>query len=208
MMRLLGAGALALAIGALALTAPHAYSAAGDVEEKPKTYKPPTKAEIEEAKKVGKYQVFIKTSCGRLMLELDGKAAPLHVANFVKLANAKFYDGLTFHRVEPGFVVQTGDPKGDGTGGPGYTIKAEQSPLRHNAAGMVGMARRPDPNSAGSQWYITLKAAQWLNQGGRDPGYVVFGKVVEGMDVVKEIKKGDRVIRVFAKPKPKPKPAK
>jgi peptidyl-prolyl cis-trans isomerase B (cyclophilin B) len=207
MLRFLGVGASALAIGALMLSTGPAYSAAGDIEEKPKTYKPPTKAEIDQAKKVGKYQVFVKTSRGRFMLELDGKAAPLHVANFVKLANATFYDGLIFHRVEPGFVVQTGDPKGNGTGGPGYTIKAERSPLRHDA-GAVGMARTKDPDSAGSQWYITLAPTHFLDQGGRQPGYVVFGKVVQGMDVVKKIKKGDRIVRVFAKPKPKPKPAK
>jgi peptidyl-prolyl cis-trans isomerase B (cyclophilin B) len=194
-----------VAIAALLVGAGLAYAAGGEIEEKPKTYKPPTKQEVEQAKEVGKYQVFVKTSRGQLELELDGKAAPLHVANFVKLANAKFYDGLKFHRVVPDFVVQAGCPKGDGTGGPGYTIKAEKSPLRHGK-GALGMARRADPDSAGSQWYITLSPQPALDQGKGRPGYVVFGTVVSGMDVVKKIEKGDRIIRIFAKPKPKPKP--
>jgi len=230
MLRHLGAAAVALALAALVLTGltgctsghetgeesaadnlPIVGAGGGtantdeaptdtEAEEKPKTYKPPTEAEVQEAKKVGKYQVIVETERGQVELELDGKAAPLHVANFVKLANAKFYDGLTFHRVVPDFVVQTGDPKGDGTGGPGYTIKAEKSPLKHDL-GALGMARSRHPDSAGSQWYITLSPQPALDQGVRGPGYVVFGKVVKGMDVVKKIKQGDKMKSVSAKPK-------
>ena len=230
MLRHLGAAAVALALAALVLTGltgctsghetgeesaadnlPIVGAGGGtantdeaptdtEAEEKPKTYKPPTEAEVQEAKKVGKYQVIVETERGQVELELDGKAAPLHVANFVKLANAEFYDGLVFHRVvsDPP-VVQTGDPKGDASG-PGYTIKAEQSPLKHDT-GALGMARSRHPDSAGSQWYITRAPAHFLDQGVRGPGYVVFGRVVKGMDVVKKIKEGDKMKSVSAKPK-------
>ena len=208
MLRCLSAAVAGLALGALVLTGGmgcRTSEVEEQTEEKPKTYKPPTEAEVEEAKKVGQYQVIVDTDRGKVELELDGKAAPLHVANFVKLAKAKFYDGLIFHRVvsDPP-VVQTGKPKGDGTGGPGYTIKAEQSPLKHDT-GALGMARSPHPDSAGSQWYITRAPAHFLDQGVRGPGYVVFGKVVKGMDSVKKIKQGDKMISVVAKPKPKEK---
>src|SRR5436305_13297220 len=95
---------------------------------------------------------------GKIVLELFTDVAPNTVANFEKLANSGFYNGLTFHRVEPGFVVQGGDPKGNGTGGPGYRIKAEFNSRKH-VTGAVAMARSQDPDSAGSQFYITLAPA-------------------------------------------------
>jgi peptidyl-prolyl cis-trans isomerase B (cyclophilin B) len=131
------------------------------------------------------YAATIVTSKGTIELALEAKAAPITVNNFVFLAREKFYDGLVFHRVEPGFVIQTGDPAGDGTGGPGYTIADEASPLKHES-GALGMAKAAEPNSGGSQFYITLGAQPSL-----DNRYTVFGKVTAGMDVVAKIAKGD-----------------
>lgn len=113
--------------------------------------------------------------------------APNTVKNFIMLTRAGFYDSLTFHRVikDPPFVVQGGDPEGDGTGGPGYTIDAEFNDRPHKE-GTVAMARSNDPNSAGSQFYICLAPQPYL-----DGKYTVFGEVIEGMDVVKDIEQGD-----------------
>src|SRR5437763_15322953 len=122
-----------------------------------------------------------------IRLEFFPEDAPKTVENFVTLAKKGFYDGLTFHRVEPGFVVQGGDPKGDGTGGPGYKIKAESNKQQH-VRGVLAMARRQDPDSAGGQFYITLAPAHFL-----DGQYTGFGKVVSGMNIVDGIKKGDKM---------------
>jgi peptidyl-prolyl cis-trans isomerase B (cyclophilin B) len=133
---------------------------------------------------------------GEIVLEFWPQDAPKHVENFVKLAGQKFYDGQRVHRVEPGFVVQFGDPQSRtlpmndpkmGTGGPGYTIKAEFN-KRPFERGVLGMARTSDPDSAGSQVYIMLGPAPSLN--GK---YTAFGKVVTGMGVVDQIKVGDRI---------------
>lgn len=127
----------------------------------------------------------IETSEGSFKVALDGKAAPLTVANFIKLANEGFYDGLTFHRIVEGFMIQGGDPKGDGTGGPDYTVPAEIG-LKHTK-GAIAMARLGDPvnptkASSGSQFYVTLDAQPFL-----DGQYTVFGYVVEGMNTVEKI---------------------
>ena len=113
--------------------------------------------------------------------------APKTVENFVTLAKKGFYDGLTFHRVVPDFVVQGGCPKGNGTGGPGYQIKAEFNKQKH-VRGSVAMARSQHPDSAGSQFYITYGATPHL-----DNNYTVFGKVVSGMEHVDRIKQGDKM---------------
>jgi cyclophilin family peptidyl-prolyl cis-trans isomerase len=113
--------------------------------------------------------------------------APKTVENFVTLAKQGFYDGLTFHRVVPNFVVQGGDPKGDGTGGPGYTIEAEFNRRKH-VRGTVAMARSQHPDSAGSQFYITYGPTPHL-----DGNYTVFGEVVSGMEHVDRIRQGDRM---------------
>jgi peptidyl-prolyl cis-trans isomerase B (cyclophilin B) len=105
----------------------------------------------------------------------------------VTLAKKGYYDGVTFHRVEPNFVVQGGDPKGNGTGGPGYTIKDEFNKQKH-VRGVLAMARTQAPNSAGSQFYITLAPAHFL-----DGQYTVFGRVTSGMEVVDKIKVGDKM---------------
>jgi peptidyl-prolyl cis-trans isomerase B (cyclophilin B) len=124
---------------------------------------------------------------GEVRFEFFPEDAPKTVENFVTLAKKGFYNGLTFHRVVPGFVVQGGDPKGNGTGGPGYTIKAEFSERKH-LRGSVAMARSAHPDSAGSQFYITFGPQPHL-----DRNYTVFGQVVTGMDLVDGIRQGDRM---------------
>jgi peptidyl-prolyl cis-trans isomerase B (cyclophilin B) len=123
----------------------------------------------------------------KVKIEFFPADAPKTVENFVTLAKKGFYDGLTFHRVVPDFVVQGGCPKGNGTGGPGYQIKAEFNKQKH-VRGSVAMARSQHPDSAGSQFYITYGATPHL-----DGNYTVFGKVVEGMEHVDRIKQGDRM---------------
>lgn len=123
---------------------------------------------------------------GKFVIELNLEKAPKTAGNFIKLAKEGFYNGLTFHRVVPDFVVQGGDPNGNGTGGPGYTISFEETGLKHED-GAVAMARRgDDKNSAGSQFYICLGPQHQL-----DGDYAVFGKVIQGMDVVRKIQQYD-----------------
>ena len=124
---------------------------------------------------------------GTIEVELYKDAAPITVDNFVKLVNKGFYNGLTFHRIIRGFMIQGGCPKGNGTGGPGYSIKGEFSangfnnPIKHER-GVISMARAMDPNSAGSQFFIMHQAAPHL-----DGQYAAFGKVVKGIEVVDAI---------------------
>jgi cyclophilin family peptidyl-prolyl cis-trans isomerase len=125
-----------------------------------------------------------------IRIEFYPDDAPKTVENFVTLARKGFYDNLTFHRVVPDFVVQGGCPKGDGTGGPGHTIKAEFNKQKH-VRGSVAMARSQHPDSAGSQFYITYGATPHL-----DGNYAVFGRVVSGMEHVDRIKQGDRMTSV------------
>jgi cyclophilin family peptidyl-prolyl cis-trans isomerase len=141
------------------------------------------------------YQATIQTSRGDIELELNATDAPQTVNNFVFLSCQGFYDGLTFHRYEPGFVIQGGDPLGRGHGGSGYVVPAEIG-LPHNE-GAVAMARLPDQvnpqrDSSGSQFYITLAPTPFLND-----GYTVFGQVVGGMDVVRSIRVGDKIERIL-----------
>jgi cyclophilin family peptidyl-prolyl cis-trans isomerase len=136
--------------------------------------------------------VTIDTEKGVIKFALYEEDAPVTTANFVKLTESGFYNGLTFHRVEPGFVVQGGCPRGNGTGQSEKTIPLEISPdLRHDAAGVVAMARRQDPDSASCQFYITLGPQPFLND-----QYAVFGRVTEGMDVVRDIRPGDKMNKV------------
>lgn len=124
---------------------------------------------------------------GTIEVELFRDLAPISVENFVKLANKGFYNGLTFHRIIKGFMIQGGCPKGNGTGGPGYTIKGEfaangvNNPIKHER-GVISMARAMDPNSAGSQFFIMHQEAPYL-----DGQYAAFGKVVKGIEVVDAI---------------------
>ena len=134
----------------------------------------------------------IVTEKGTIKFELYEKEAPITTKNYIELAQKGFYDGLTFHRVEPGFVIQGGDPKGDGTGGSGKTIPLEINASLTHKKGAVGMARsQDDPNSASSQFYICLGDAKFL-----DGDYAVFGQVIAGQDVAEKITKGDKMVKV------------
>ena len=139
---------------------------------------------------VQKQYVKIETKYGDVFLEFFEADAPKHVEAFKKLTQDGFYNGLVFHRVIPGFVAQTGDPTGTGTGGPGYTLKAEFNERPH-VRGALGMARSAHPDSAGSQFYIVLEDAPHLNR-----QYTVFGQVVKGMEVVDQITQGDKMDKV------------
>lgn len=138
--------------------------------------------------------VTLDTSKGAITLELYPENAPLTVANFEKLIKDKFYDGLTFHRYVEGFVIQGGDPKGNGSGGPGYTIKDEHRNGLTHVKGALAMARSMAPNSAGSQFYICLEPSHFL-----DNQYTVFGQVINGMDVVMQLRQGDVMNKVSLK---------
>ena len=159
--------------------------------------------------KPGLYARF-ETSMGNFTAELNEKEAPIASANFAGLASGEkewtdpktgqkqkkpYYNGLIFHRIIDGFMIQGGDPLGNGTGGPGFTIKDEYNNLNHNRVGTLAMARTQQPDSAGSQFYITVVPTPNLD--GARPPYVVFGQVIEGVDVVVAIGKvptgpGDR----------------
>lgn len=147
----------------------------------------------EEKKKMQNERfAVLETNKGTIKFKLFENDAPITAKNFIDLAGKGFYNGLKFHRVEPGFVIQGGDPKGNGSGGSDKTIPLEVTPkLKHDSAGIVAMARTADPNSASSQFYITLAPQPFL-----DMNYAVFGKVVEGLDVVKSIKIGDVMKKV------------
>lgn len=144
----------------------------------------PAAAPAETKPAVANRVATFETSKGIFKVVLFEDKAPLTTKNFIDLVNKKFYDGLQFHRVIDGFMIQGGDPKGNGTGGPGYTIPDEFHPdLKHNKAGILSMANA-GPNTGGSQFFITLDATPWL-----DKKHAVFGQVVEGLEVVKTIGK-------------------
>lgn len=155
-----------------------------------RVYEPPTEEEIGSIQEEGVIQVSIESERGTIDLDLRADLMPLTVANFVKLAEAGFYDGLTFHRVED-WVIQGGDPEGTGVGGPGYTIELETSPELKNVRGAIAMARKTDPDSAGSQFYILREDADWL-----DGDYAVFGNVTSGMEAVDEMQVGDTITKI------------
>jgi len=159
--------------------------------------------------------VTMETSKGTILLEVNGKDAPISAGNFLDLVKRKFYNGLTFHRVEPNFVVQGGDPNGNGTGSfinpetkkertipleikvvgakeptYGQTLTSGTPVLTHQQ-GALAWARSGDPNSASCQFYITLAKTDFLNG-----NYAVFGKVIKGMDVVSKITPGDKILKV------------
>ena len=151
-----------------------------------------------------KPSAILETSKGRIVIELYPEAAPKTVDNFATLIQQGFYDGLSFHRYVPGFVIQGGDPKGDGTGGPGWTIYGEfqdselRSKMPKHEKGTVAMARTQQPNSAGSQFYICLNP---------DPNgyqhlegeYAAFGRVIEGLAVIDQLRQDDRMNKVALK---------
>ncbi len=146
--------------------------------------------------------VRMVTTRGVILIKLYPKDAPISCANFEKLVKKGFYNGLTFHRItdlnpgSPSKIVQGGDPAGNGSGGPGYTIKGEfkqngvANPLTH-VAGAVAMARAGSPDSAGSQFYICVNPVHFL-----DGGYAVFGQVIKGLDVADKLQMGDKMTKV------------
>jgi peptidyl-prolyl cis-trans isomerase B (cyclophilin B) len=146
------------------------------------------KAEVEAAQKTldlanKNYQLELDTSMGKILLDMLSDVAPGHVANILGLAKIGYYDGLGFHRIIKGFMIQGGCPEGTGTGGPGYTIKAEFNKTKH-VPGVLSMARTNDPNSAGSQFFICHGDATFL-----DNQYTAFGKTADdaSLEVVKAI---------------------
>lgn len=157
-----------------------AFSAYGEVKFK--------KFTEEEIKKMSETKAVVETKFGKIELQFFPDVAPNHVSNFIDLAKKGFYDGTTFHRVIPGFMIQGGDPNSKnadksmhGMGDPGYKVKAEFNDRPHKK-GALSMARSADPDSAGSQFFICASDAQWL-----DGQYTVFGEVVSGIDVVDKI---------------------
>jgi len=175
---------IAVVIGAIALLAALGYPSLGAVG--PAGAQQPTPPS-QGAKKVKESAVITMEKGGEIKFDFFPEDAPKTVENFVTLARKGFYDGLVFHRVEPGFVIQGGDPQGNGMGGPGYKIKAEFNKQKH-VRGAVAMARSNDPDSAGSQFYIVLAPANFL-----DGKYTVFGMVTSGMDVVDKVRVGDKM---------------
>ena len=151
-----------------------------------------------------KPNAILETDKGRIVIELYPDAAPKTVENFATLIQQEFYDGLIFHRYAPEFVIQGGDPQGDGSGGPGWTIYGEfqdpqlRSKMPKHEKGTVAMARTQQPNSAGSQFYICLnpdpKRYQHL-----EGDYTAFGRVIEGLEVVDQLREGDKMNKVTLK---------
>ncbi len=146
-----------------------------------KRYSAPPAMQIETNRT---YRAIIKTNKGDIHLQLNPAEAPMTVNNFVALARDGYYDGVTFHRVVPRFVIQGGDPTGTGSGGPGYKFQ-DESVRRPYKAGTVAMANA-GPNTNGSQFFICLE-----DQPSLPPNYTIFGDTVSGMDVVRNIKVGD-----------------
>src|SRR5687768_8363530 len=167
---------LALAVPLVAFAA---YAAKdGDVSGEKKKYDKPPEMKIDKEKK---YTATIETEAGTMVAELYPKIAPQTVNSFVFLAREGFYEGVIFHRVIPGFMIQGGDPTGTGTGGPGYELKAEFNDTKHDR-GVLSMARSADPDSAGSQFFVMHARAAHL-----DGQYTAFGKVTKGLETIDKI---------------------
>ena len=141
--------------------------------------------------------VDIETTKGTISAKLYADKVPMTVANFVNLAQRGYYNGITFHRVIADFMVQTGDPLGTGTGGPGYTFADEiDRSLTHSGPGVLSMANA-GPSTNGSQFFITHKETAWL-----DGKHAVFGQVVKGQDIVDAIRQGDKMVKVTVRGDP------
>jgi cyclophilin family peptidyl-prolyl cis-trans isomerase len=132
------------------------------------------------------YEVTIRTRLGNIVMKIDGALAPIATGNFVALVKCHFYDGIVFHRLMPGFVIQGGDPEGDGGGGPGYAIADDPITTTYRR-GTIAMARTPAPNSQGSQFFIVLADDANQSLSGAQYGYAILGEVTAGMDVVDQI---------------------
>ena len=169
---------------------PGAHSAASPTPQGSMTNSTPSDLTTTDANGLSKATVVMNTSEGVIKFKFYSVDAPKTVNRIAELIRSGFYNGLTFHRVVPGFVIQGGDPDGNGTGGSGQKLDAEFNKRRH-VEGAVAMARAADPNSADSQFYISLGTHPHL-----DNNYTVFGQVVEGLDVAKKIKQGDKMTSV------------
>ncbi len=160
-------------------------------EPSPPSQPPKETTPVSEEKKT---VLVLKTVKGPITVELFDKQTPITAGNFLLLSESGFYNGLTFHRVVPGFVIQGGDPNGNGTGGPGFTISDEIGKGPELERGILSMAKTSAPDSAGSQFFIVTgekSAVAHLNA-----DFTTFGKVLEGMDVVDQIAKGDKIEKV------------
>ena len=177
----------------LALLMLPALAACGRKTEPDPAAAPATESAAETFQTVRHAEITVK-DYGVIKLELDEGTAPITVANFIKLAQSGFYDGLTFHRIMDGFMIQGGDPKGNGTGGADEKIRGEflqngvPNPISH-VKGVISMARSQDPDSASSQFFITVADATFL-----DGGYAAFGRVTEGMEIAEQIAKDARPV--------------
>lgn len=140
-----------------------------------------------------KLRVHMETEAGKLVMEFFPDRAHNHVSSFVSLARKGYYNGVSFHRIVPSFVIQGGDPTGSGSGGPGYKLPAEFNEIPHDL-GILSMARTPEPHSAGSQFFVCLSRER---TSGLDNQYTVFGKVVEGLEAVKKIGESESNARRF-----------
>ncbi len=195
-MQLLQKATLSAAILAfgLATTLPCNVSAQAEKPAATRTVTPKAEAAVDPAApykhvtfaKGEKPRVVMETTMGKMILELWPDVAPKHCQSFVHLVGKNYYDSISFHRIIAGFVIQGGDPMGTGSGGPGYTIPAEFSDTLKHDVGILSMARTPDPNSAGSQFFICLSRERTA---ALDKQYTIFGKVVEGLDIVDAIGK-------------------
>jgi len=136
---------------------------------------------------MGNKIAYFNTNMGDFKIELLNDKAPITVGNFLKLVDQGFYNGLIFHRVIPNFMIQSGCPHGTGYGGPGYTIQDEFNKSISHEKGMLSMANSGKPNTGGSQFFITVAPTKWL-----DGHHTIFGKVIDGMDVVDKISKVDK----------------
>lgn len=153
---------------------------AGQPETKPSDLSPPEQSVQRDAE----LTAVVQTTCGTFEIALDAEQAPKTVSSFAHLAREGFYDGLSFHRIVPGFVIQGGDPRGDGTGGPGYTVDEEPPPNLAYTKGVVAMAKSPaePPGRSGSQFFVVIGADAAL-----PPDYALVGRVSGGMNVVERI---------------------
>ena len=177
----------------LALLMLPALAACGRKTEPDPAAAPAAESAAETFQTVRHAEITVK-DYGVIKLELDEGTAPITVANFIKLAQSGFYDGMTFHRIMDGFMIQGGDPKGNGTGGADEKIRGEflqngvPNPISH-VKGVISMARSQDPDSASSQFFITVADATFL-----DGGYAAFGRVTEGMEIAEQIAKDARPV--------------
>ncbi len=185
------ASAVALVAGAMMAGCKEAKPTASRKEE-PRKQEPRKEEPRKEEKAMAEPlpQVTLQTSKGNIVLKLTEDETPNTVANFISLAEKGFYNGVTFHRVIPDFMVQGGCPLGTGTGGPGYVIADEFSPRLRHTRGVISMANA-GPNTGGSQFFITHVPCPHL-----DGKHAVFGKVTSGMEVVDKVQKGDKIIQV------------